>query len=57
MDDSRLGGADYRKALIVCQRMERASLSSKPTLVPVVYLWQYGLLVRWRTADANLSRM
>jgi hypothetical protein len=25
MDDSRLGGANYRKALIVCQRMERAS--------------------------------
>lgn len=24
MDDSRLGGANYRKALIVCQRMERA---------------------------------
>jgi hypothetical protein len=25
MDDSRLGGANYRKALIVCQRMQRAS--------------------------------
>ena len=25
MDDSRLGGANYRKALIACQRMERAS--------------------------------
>ena len=25
MDDSRLGGANYRKAPIVCQRMERAS--------------------------------
>ncbi len=25
MDDSRLGGANYRKALIVCQRMERTS--------------------------------
>ncbi len=24
MDDGRLGGADYRKALSVCQRMERA---------------------------------
>lgn len=57
MDDSRLGGADYRKALIVCQRMGRASPSSKPTLVRVAYLWRYGLLVRWRTADANLSFM
>lgn len=25
MNDSLLGGANYRKALIVCQRMERAS--------------------------------
>jgi len=26
MDDGQLGGADYRKAPIVCQRMERVCL-------------------------------